>query len=74
MKTAYPFAYVKIGRSYAVLRCGGASQGRAAVELGLPPATVADLEARFRARRRRSRDAAHVAAVLAAGGYQVLAR
>ena len=75
MKPAYPITYVEIGRSYAALRWGGASQGRAGAELGLAPAVLPDLEARFRRREtRRPRDAAHVRAVLAAGGFPALPR
>jgi hypothetical protein len=75
MKPAYPITYVEIGRTYAALRWGGASQGRAGAELGLSPAVLPDLEARFRWRHaRRPRDAAHVKAVLRAGGYPALDR
>jgi len=75
MKPAYPHTYVEIGRTYAALRWGGASQGRAGAELGLPPASVPDLEARLRWRHaRRPRDGAHVRAVLRAGGFPVLPR
>ena len=74
MKPAYPITYVEIGRAYAALRWGGASQGRAGAEMGLGAALLPDLEARFRRRLRRPRDAAHVKAVLAAGGYPALSR
>ncbi|WP_293907399.1 hypothetical protein [Phenylobacterium sp.] len=75
MKQAYPIPYVEIGRGYAALRFGGASHGRAAVELGLPAAEVRILEARLQARRPRSAsDRTHAAAVRAAGGYPVLDR
>ena len=75
MKPTYPIPYVEIGRTYAVLRQGGAPQGRAAAELALPSARVRLLEAGLRRHRPRcGRDAAHAAAVLAAGGYPVLDR
>ena len=75
MKPTYPIPYVEIGRTYAVLRQGGAPQERAAVELGLPATRVRVLEAGLRRHRPRcGRDAVHVAAVLAAGGYPVLDR
>ena len=84
MNTPYILPSVKIGRSYAVLRHSGASQGRACLELGLPAESGRQLEARFRVRRpgqgadaprpRFARCDLHVAAVLAAGGYPVLSR
>ena len=76
MKPTYPIPYVEIGRSYAVLRQGGAPTARAAVELGLPATRVRLLEAQLRRHRPRcGRDAAHVAAIQAAGGgYPVLDR
>jgi hypothetical protein len=76
MSTVYPTPYVEIGRTYAALRRGGSPQARARAELGLSDERGKVLEARLRAhvRPRFDRCAAHVPAVLAAGGYPVLAR
>ncbi|WP_041373488.1 hypothetical protein [Phenylobacterium zucineum] len=70
------------GEAYANLRRGGASAGRATTELGLPPGKARVLEALFQARPpgrgadamrpRFARHGAHVAAVLAEGGYPAL--
>jgi len=70
------------GQAYAALRHGGASQARAQAELALSAEGAAELEARFRVRRpgpdamrpRFARHEAHVAAVLAEGGYPALIR
>lgn len=72
------------GQAYAALRHGGASQTRARAELALSAESAAALEARFRIRRpgqgadamrpRFARHQAHVAAVLAQGGYPVIPR
>jgi hypothetical protein len=68
-------------RSYAVLRYEGAPPPRAREALGLAEATAASLERLFQARTgggddlmrpRFARHAAHVAAVLAEGGYPVM--
>ena len=84
MTPSYHTPYVEIGRTYDVLRYGGASPERAQSELGLSPARGCELEARVGARRagppgdamrpRFARHGRHVAAVLAAGGYPVLSR
>jgi hypothetical protein len=82
MTPAYPTSYDEIGRTYAALRYGGAPQGRARAELGLPEADGAVLEAAFRRRRRGddqmrpgfARHERHVAAVLAAGGFPAVRR
>ena len=76
MSTVYPTPYVEIGRTYAALRRGGATQARARAELDLSEARGRVLETRLRAnvRPRFDRCAAHVAAVLAAGAYPVLPR
>ncbi|WP_293682843.1 hypothetical protein [uncultured Phenylobacterium sp.] len=76
MTTVYPTPYVEIGRTYAALRRGGATQARARAELELSDERGRVLEARLRAhvRPRFDRCAAHVAAVLAAGGYPALGR
>lgn len=68
--------------AYAASRHGGAPPGLAAVELALPAETAAELERLFqrrpgggpgRMRPRFARHAAHVAAVMAAGGYPAIA-
>jgi hypothetical protein len=82
MSTGYAPDGVKIGRSYAALRWGGASQERARLELGLSAPRARELEALFSVRH-PGRDGspmrpafaqhdAHVAAVAAAGGFPVL--
>ena len=67
--------------SYAVLRQMGASPEAARAELDLPPATAARYERLFQGRPGRGPDSmrpkfarhgAHVAAVLAAGGFASL--
>ena len=67
--------------SYAALRYEGIPPPRVREALGLPEATAARLEQLFRARPgggtdpmrpRFARHAAHVAAILAEGGYPVL--
>jgi hypothetical protein len=70
--------------TYAALRYGGASQARAGAEGANPPARARQLEAIFhvprpgklmdRMRPRFARHEAHVAAVLAAGGYPAIRR
>ena len=62
--------------SYAVLRRGGTAPSPAAAQLGLAPGLAERLERLFRARcgggpeqPRFARHGAHVAAVLAAGGF-----
>lgn len=83
MTPAYPITHDEIGRSYAVLRQGGAPSTRAQAELGLTAPAARQLETWFR--RARSVAAAcgrpafahhrsHVAAVVAAGGYPGAAR
>ena len=71
-----------IPSSYAALRYGGASQARAQAELAITPRHAGRLETLFhvprpgklldRMRPRFARHEAHVAAVLAGGGYPVL--
>lgn len=73
---------VLVGQTYAALRLGGASPHRACAELGVSSGRSIALEARFRVRRpglggdavrpRFARDAAHVKAVRAAGGYPAM--
>jgi hypothetical protein len=68
--------------TYAALRYGGASQDRARAELAITPSDACKLEAVFNVRRpgklldrmrpRFARHEAHVAAVLATGGYPAL--
>jgi len=67
--------------SYSVLRYGGASQRRACAELGVSFGRSEFLEMRLQRRRGAGSDAmrpsfarhaAHVAAVMAEGGYPVL--
>jgi hypothetical protein len=82
MSTGYATDGVRIGRSYAALRWGGASQERARLELGLTPGRAQQLEALFGVRRpgrdgspmrpRFARHEGHVAAVMAAGGCPAL--
>ncbi|HEX2801383.1 MAG TPA: hypothetical protein VHN73_04920 [Phenylobacterium sp.] len=69
--------------SYAVLRQGGTSPTAARSLLDLPTATANRFEQLFQRRPRGGQDPmrprfarheAHVAAVMAAGGYPVLAR
>lgn len=66
--------------NYSVLRCGGASQGRACAELGVSFGRGLVLEASFlrrdpdAVRPRFARHARHVKAALAAGGFPVLKR
>lgn len=70
------------GQTYAALRLSGASPMRACAELGVSSGRGQGLEALFRVRRpgradhaarpRSARDAAHVAAAQAAGGFPVL--
>lgn len=84
MTPTYPIPYDEIGRTYAVLRHGGASQARAQAELGLSARRTRELETQFArvrpgggpdaVRPRYARDDAHVAAVLRAGGYPGLGR
>lgn len=71
-----------LGQSYFVLRHSGASAARARVELGLELSTGRTQEALFQVRHpgkggdpmrpRFARHGAHVAGVLAAGGFPVL--
>lgn len=71
-----------ITSSYAVLRYGGASQARARAELAITPLQARQQETIFnvprpgkmldRMRPRFARHEAHVAAILAGGGYPVL--
>lgn len=73
-----------ITSSYAALRYGGASQGRAQAELAISPGEAAVQEWIFnvgrpgkmldRMRPRFARHRGHVAAVLAAGGFPALKR
>jgi hypothetical protein len=82
MSTGYATEGVRIGRSYAALRWGGASRERARLELGLSPGRARQLEALFAVRHPGkdgspmrpafARHDAHVAAVVAAGGYPAL--
>jgi hypothetical protein len=68
--------------SYAACRHGGAPPGFVRVQLALPPETAARLELLFRAqpggagadamRPRFARHGAHVAAVMAHGGYPAI--
>jgi hypothetical protein len=84
MSAAYPITYDEIGRSYAVLRQGGAPPARAQAELALGPLAARQIEARFRRARSRAgheagrpafaRDATHLAAVAAAGGFPEVGR
>ena len=68
--------------SYSVLRFGGATQVRACAELCVSSGRMRTLEAQFRVMRpgggqgrpRFARDAAHVSAILQAGGFSVLGR
>ena len=70
--------------TYAALRYGGASQDRARAELAITPLEAGRLETSFHAARpgklidrmrpRFARHGAHVAAVLAAGGYPAIRR
>lgn len=72
-----------IPQTYAALRYGGAPAGRAQAELGLAAESARRCEALFHVNRpgrrdgavrpRFARDARHVSAVLAAGGYPALA-
>lgn len=64
--------------AYAALRHGGASAGRAGLELALPGKTATRLERLFLNRSgdlrpKFARHDRHVASVLRAGGYPVLA-
>lgn len=73
-----------VDQAYFTLRHGGAPPARACVELGLTSSRARRLEAQFAIRRpgersdamrpRFANHRAHVAAVLAAGGYPGLAR
>ncbi|MBU1377212.1 MAG: hypothetical protein KKE02_09975 [Alphaproteobacteria bacterium] len=73
-----------ITSTYAALRYGGASQDRARAELAITPGEAHMQERIFnvarpgkmldRMRPRFARHEAHVAAILAAGGYPVLRR
>ena len=73
-----------IPSSYAALRYGGASPNRAQAELAITPAHACKLEAIFKVARpgkmldrmkpRFADHGAHVAAVVACGGYPVLRR
>lgn len=84
MKHTLNLSYVEIGRSYAALRLAGAPPLRACAELGLKPEAMQPFETRLRTpkpgegcdavRPRFARCRSHVAAVLRAGGYPVLAR
>ena len=82
MKPLTPPAVSLARASYYACRQGGAPPGLARVELALPAETAARLERLFRAqaggggdamRPRFARHRAHVAAVLALGGYPALA-
>lgn len=68
--------------TYLALRHGGASQAKVCAELGVSFGRSKALERRLRSRRpgegadsmrpRFARDARHIAAVMAAGGYPTL--
>lgn len=84
MEHTLHLTYVEIGRTYAALRLAGATRDRACVELGATPEAMRPFERRLgqarpgegcdAVRPRFARCGAHVAAVLRAGGYPVLAR
>lgn len=66
-------AAISASGAYAALRQGGASAPRARIELALAAPEALRLERLFlRTRPRAGRDAGHVAAVLAEGGFPEL--